>query len=47
MKLIEEELEMYNSKIRLLTWLYDELELQPRRIREKLKQEGKNLPLSN
>ena len=47
MELIEEELELYNSKMRLLSWLYEEIKLQPRRIKEKLKKEGKKLPLCN
>jgi len=45
MELIEEETEFYNSKIRLLMWLYDELKLFPE-IKDELKIKGQKLPLN-
>ena len=45
MELIEEETEFYNSKIRLLMWLYDELKLFPE-MKDELKIKGQNLPLN-
>jgi hypothetical protein len=45
MELIEEETEIYNSKMRLLIWLYDELKLYPD-MREELNIRGQRLPLN-
>ncbi len=45
MELIEEETEIYNSKMRLLIWLYDELKLYPD-LREELNMKGQKLPLN-
>lgn len=45
MELIEEETEFYNSKIRLLMWLYDELKLFPE-MKDELKIKGQKLPLN-
>lgn len=45
MELIEEETEIYNSKMRLLIWLYDELKLNPD-MREELNIKGQKLPLN-
>jgi hypothetical protein len=45
MELIEEETEIYNSKMRLLIWLYDELKLYPD-MREELNKKGQKLPLN-
>ena len=45
MESIEEETEFYNSKIRLLMWLYDELKLFPE-MKDELKIKGQKLPLN-
>lgn len=45
MELIEEETEIYNSKMRLLIWLYDELKLYPE-MKEELNLKGQKLPLN-
>lgn len=45
MELFEMESEIYNSKMRLLMWLYDELKLNPE-IKEELHKKGQNLPLN-
>lgn len=45
MELIEEETEIYNSKMRLLIWLYDEIKLYPEK-KEELNLEGQKLPLN-
>ena len=45
MELIEEETEIYNSKMRLLMWLYDELKLLPE-MKDELNIKGQNLPLN-
>ena len=44
--LIEEEIQIYNSKMRLLNWLYDELQIQPDPIKEELNEKGQNLPIN-
>ena len=46
MELYEEEVELYNSKIRLLNWLYDELRIHPEVNKEKLNKKGQELPLN-
>lgn len=45
MEVFEMESEIYNSKMRLLIWLYDEMKLNPE-IKEKLHQKGQELPLN-
>ena len=45
MELIEEETEIYNSKMRLLMWLYDELKLNPE-MKDELNIKGQKLPLN-
>ena len=44
MELFEEETELYNSKIRLLNWLYEEIKMQPNEMRELLNERGQKLP---
>ncbi|MFX1303132.1 MAG: hypothetical protein ACFE9X_07225 [Promethearchaeota archaeon] len=46
MQLFEEEVELYNSKIRILNWLYDELRLQPENLKEIVNEKGQKLPLN-
>ena len=44
--LIEEELQIYNSKMRLLNWLFDELKIQPEEMKEYLNEKGQKLPIN-
>ena len=46
MELLEEELEIYNSKMRLLTWLMEELEIHREDKRDTLNEKGQKLPLN-
>ncbi len=46
MELFEEEIEIYNSKMRQLNWLYDELRLQPEGLKETVNEKGQKLPLN-
>ncbi|MHA1292681.1 MAG: hypothetical protein ACTSQJ_08460 [Promethearchaeota archaeon] len=46
MELIEEEVEIYNSRMRLLSWLFEELKLHPEHIRDELNEQGQKLPLN-
>ena len=46
MELLEEEIEIYNSKVRLLNWLYDELHIQSYKIRDLVNEKGQKLPLN-
>jgi len=46
MELFEEEVEIYNSKLRNLSWLYDEIKLQPDVLRNILNEKGQKLPLN-
>ncbi|MFX1569608.1 MAG: hypothetical protein ACFFCV_14705 [Promethearchaeota archaeon] len=46
MELFEEEVEIYNSKMRQLNWLYDELRLQPEILKDILNEKGQKLPLN-
>ena len=46
MELFEEEIEIYNSKMRLLNWIYEELKFQPKELREQLNKLGQDLPLN-
>jgi hypothetical protein len=45
MELIEEETEFYNSKIKLMMWLYEEIKLFPE-MKDELKIKGQKLPLN-
>ena len=44
--LIEEELQIYNSKMRLLNWLFDELKIQSEEMKEYLNEKGQMLPIN-
>ncbi|MEJ2296692.1 MAG: hypothetical protein P8Y23_18240 [Candidatus Lokiarchaeota archaeon] len=46
MELIEEEIEIYNSKMRLLSWLYDEIKIQENISKDLLNEKGQKLPLN-
>lgn len=46
MELFEEEVEIYNSKMRQLNWLYEELRLQPEILKDILNEKGQKLPLN-
>ncbi|MFX1375805.1 MAG: hypothetical protein ACFFA0_08340 [Promethearchaeota archaeon] len=46
MELFEEEVEIYNSKLRLMSWLYDELRLHPDILKDKINEKGQKLPLN-
>lgn len=47
MEIFEEEIEIYNAKMRLLSWLYEELQIQPDSLKELLSELGKELPLNS
>ena len=46
MELFEVEIEIYNSKMRLLNWLYDEIKLQSDISKDFLNEKGQKLPLN-
>ena len=46
MELFEEEVEIYNSKMRLLNWLYDELRIDPKISKDLINEKGQKLPLN-
>ncbi len=46
MELFEEEVEIYNSKMRQLNWLYEELRLQPEILKDLINEKGQKLPLN-
>lgn len=46
MELFEEEVEIYNSKMRLLNWLYEEIHIHPEKCRDFINEKGQNLPLN-
>ncbi|MFX0001138.1 MAG: hypothetical protein ACFE9Q_12165 [Candidatus Hodarchaeota archaeon] len=46
MELFEEEVEIYNSKMRQLNWLYDELRIQPEVLKDLINEKGQKLPLN-
>ncbi|GAH15921.1 unnamed protein product [marine sediment metagenome] len=46
MELFEEEVEIYNSKMRLLNWLYDEIRIHPELFKDMVNKEGQKLPLN-
>ncbi len=46
MEIFEEELELYNAKMRLLSWLYDEMIIQLEISKDLLNGEGQKLPLN-
>ena len=46
MELFEEEVEIYNSKMRLLNWLYDEIRIHPEFFKDMVNEKGQKLPLN-
>ncbi len=46
MELFEEEVEIYNSKMRLLNWLYDELRIHSEISKDLINEKGQKLPLN-
>jgi len=46
LELFEEEIEIYNSKMRLLNWIMEEISLQKGSYEEIIKKEGQNLPIN-
>jgi len=46
MEIFEEEVEIYNSKLRLMSWLYDELRMHPEALKEMINEKGQKLPLN-
>ncbi|MFX1280226.1 MAG: hypothetical protein ACFFA3_12480 [Promethearchaeota archaeon] len=46
MEIFEEEVEIYNSKLRLMSWLYDELRLHPDVLKDLINEKGQKLPLN-
>ena len=47
MEIFEEEVEIYNAKMRLLTWLYDEIRIQSDLSKDLLNEKGQKLPLNH
>jgi len=46
MEIFEEEVEIYNAKMRLLTWLYDEIKIQSGLSKDLLNEKGQKLPIN-
>ncbi|KKN09966.1 hypothetical protein LCGC14_1041310 [marine sediment metagenome] len=46
MELFEEEVEIYNSKMRLLNWLYDEIRIHSGISKDLINEKGQMLPLN-
>lgn len=46
MELFEEEVEIYNSRMRLLNWLYDEIRIHPGMLKETINEIGQKLPIN-
>ena len=46
MEIYEEEVEIYNAKMRLLTWLYDEIKIQSSFSKDLLNEKGQKLPIN-
>ena len=47
MEIFEEEIEIYNAKMRLLSWLYDEIKIQSDLSKDILNEKGQKLPLNH
>jgi hypothetical protein len=47
MEIYEEDLEIYNAKMRLLSWLYDEIKIQSDISKDLLNEKGQKLPLNH
>jgi hypothetical protein len=46
MEIVETELEIYNSKMRLLNWVFDELKLYSDSEKEIIKKKSQDLPIN-
>lgn len=46
MEIFEEDIEIYNAKMRLLSWLYDEIKIQTEISKDLLNEKGQKLPLN-
>ena len=46
MELFEEEVEIYNSKMGLLNWLYDEFRIHPEISKDSINEKGQKLPIN-
>ena len=46
LEILEEEIELYNAKMRLLNWLYDEIRIQRGISKEILNEKGQKLPIN-
>lgn len=46
MEIFQEEIEIYNAKLRLLNWLYDEIKIQTNLSKKMLNEKGQKLPLN-
>ena len=47
LEIIEEEIEVYNAKMRLLNWLYDEIKIQTSLSKKILNEKGQKLPINS
>ena len=46
LEIFQEEIEIYNAKLRLLKWLYDEIKIQTKLSKNLLNEIGQKLPLN-
>ena len=46
LEIFQEEIEIYNAKLRLLNWLYDEIKFQTKFSKNILNEIGQKLPLN-
>ncbi|MBY9004287.1 MAG: hypothetical protein KGD73_09975 [Candidatus Lokiarchaeota archaeon] len=46
LEIFQEEIEIYNAKLRLLNWLYDEIKIQIHLSKKLLNEKGQKLPLN-
>ena len=46
LEIFQEEIEIYNAKLRLLNWIYDEIKIQTKLPKNMLNEIGQKLPLN-
>ena len=46
LEIFQEEIEIYNAKLRLLNWLYEEIKIQTKLSKNLLNEIGQKLPLN-
>ena len=46
LKLFEIERELYNARLRLINWIFEEISIQPVNKKNEIKEKGKELPLN-